>query len=409
MRLAEQGYSIEEIVARLRQAGSKRAYLYRCTAEKRSPKVTPTAALSQYAETVPGELSAILARDLQAQPVTFDEAARLYAVHHLGQRDSRRQFERIARQFFQPWSNRPLENLTRKDIRAWYLDQAIRPGYANKAMNMLRALFNWAIDLELTTCPNPALRIKRFPMSSRERFLDTGELQRMIEGLSSLPPKIRAYLLILLLTGARSGEARQLRWQDIDETSRIWTKKKTKNNHSHRVPLPLQVMEALQGVPRISQWVFPGRTTARPWSSATGRKHWMIIRRRWGLADVTLHDLRRTMASGLAIHGENLPTIQAALGHRSLTPTAIYARLNTAALDRALQGQADRLGSLYAPKTWLEETQASGQAGRVPVIIEESLSLKPVSVPPAPAQSGVYPSREAREEWPGDVPMKEDK
>ena len=52
--------------------------------------------------------------------------------------------------------------------------------------------------------------------------------------------------------------------------------------------------------------------------------------------------LRRTCASHLAIEGENLPIIQNVLNHTSFAHTAIYARLNTKAVDRALQAQADR-------------------------------------------------------------------
>lgn len=399
VRLAEQGCSVDEVVAYLRQAGNKRAYLYRCAAERRPPKVTSAAPPSMYSPPVSGELSAITQRDLRAYPVTFNEVARLYAVHHLGQRDSRRQFERMARQFWSGWGERPLDGLTKREVKAWYLEQSHIPGYANKALNTLRAMINWALDFELITSANPALRIKRFPAPARERFLSIDELKRMVEGLSLLRPKIRAYLLILLLTGARSGEARVLKWLDIDETSRIWTKKKTKNARSHRVPLPLQVMEALQEVPRVSEWVFPGRTLARPWSTGTARKQWLLIRRRWGLNDCTLHDLRRTMASGLAMHGENLPTIQAALGHRSLTPTAIYARLNTAALDRALQDQANRLGSLYAKQTWLPPKQPSDEAEGMPEIINAGPKPTPAQPPAAPASAVV--ETESGMEWPG--------
>jgi site-specific recombinase XerD len=56
--------------------------------------------------------------------------------------------------------------------------------------------------------------------------------------------------------------------------------------------------------------------------------------------------------------GENLPTIQNVLNHRSLSNTSIYARLNTKAVDRALQAQADRLCSLA---TGVEVQQALTQ------------------------------------------------
>jgi len=61
------------------------------------------------------------------------------------------------------------------------------------------------------------------------------------------------------------------------------------------------------------------------------------------IPDLTIHDLRRTCASLLAIKGVNLPTIQQVLNHANLQPTAIYARLNTEAVDAALQRNADEL------------------------------------------------------------------
>ena len=64
------------------------------------------------------------------------------------------------------------------------------------------------------------------------------------------------------------------------------------------------------------------------------------------MKDVTIHDLRRTCASHLAIEGENLPIIQHVLNHSGLAHTARYARLNTKAVDRALQAQADRFCSV---------------------------------------------------------------
>jgi site-specific recombinase XerD len=60
----------------------------------------------------------------------------------------------------------------------------------------------------------------------------------------------------------------------------------------------------------------------------------------------TTSNSRHTCASYLAISGENLPTIQNVLNHSNLARIAIYARLNTKAIDRALQAQADRLGRL---------------------------------------------------------------
>jgi integrase len=124
-------------------------------------------------------------------------------------------------------------------------------------------------------------------------------------------------------------------------------RKNAQNGTSHYMPLPVQVMEAIHSLPRVNEWVFVGQK-GQHWSVASAQKTWGIIRRRWGLEDVVLHDLRRSCASLPAIEGENLPTIQSVLNHRSLSSTSVYARLNTKAVDRALQAQADRL-CLFAP------------------------------------------------------------
>jgi integrase len=135
-----------------------------------------------------------------------------------------------------------------------------------------------------------------------------------------------------------------MRWADVEWSTRLWKKPRTKTGTSHFVPLPVQAVEALARLPRQSAWVFDNGQ-GQPWSRPNVQKLWDKIRRQWQMDDVRIHDLRRTCASYLAIEGENLPTIQRVLNHTSLAHTSIYARLNTKAVDRALQTQADRLCS----------------------------------------------------------------
>lgn len=357
VRLAKQGLPVDDIVRLMRQRETRQAYTYRAYAagrggQPKAPVRTRQPVFDDDRED--GALRAAILRDLTHDPLTFNKGARLYAVHHLRNRPTRLQFERIYRQFWQPWKERSLESLTRREIRAWYLELAHIPSHANKALTLLRSLYNWALDLELITGENPALRLRRFATAPRERFLSFEELRRVMTGLPHVPAKARAYLLMLLLTGARRSEACCARWTDIDDTMRLWKKPRTKNGTSHLVPLPVQVMEALQRLPRTSEWIFPGQD-GQPWSMANAEKTWAVIRRRWGLDDVWLHDLRRTCAAYLSIKNENLPTIQHVLNHRSLTPTSIYARLNTQAIDRALQAQADRFSALQSGVTIEEQ------------------------------------------------------
>ena len=61
------------------------------------------------------------------------------------------------------------------------------------------------------------------------------------------------------------------------------------------VPLPVQVMEAIQKLPRTHAWVFPGQKGG-PWCDAYPWKVWSVIRRRCGMDDVRLHDLCQSSA-----------------------------------------------------------------------------------------------------------------
>ena len=86
-------------------------------------------------------------------------------------------------------------------------------------------------------------------------------------------------------------------------------------------------VKLLAGLPRDldSPWVIPGRypgTYLRELADA-----WKVIRRRAGLDDVRIHDLRHSFASRALALGESLPMIGKLLGHNQVETTARYAHL----------------------------------------------------------------------------------
>ncbi len=361
VRLAQQGLPVREVSVLMRQREVRMAYHYRTWQPGQNPNTRRAArppAVSVFDSFTPDTLQALLGRDLATAPLTFKELGQLYSGYHLGQRRGREDFDRMYRQFWQPWADRRADSITRKEVRLWHATRKDSPSHANHGLTYLKALYNWGARMELVNCLNPAFGHLRFPEESRDRFLSLEEMQRFMEGLTHLPQKPRAVLLLLILTGCRLSEARTMRWTDIDMASRLWRKPITKSGHSHLIPLSIQVMEVLATLPRTSEWVFPGAKGQVPWSEASAEKFWQLTRSRWNMDDVRLHDLRRTCASHLAIFGENLPIIQNVLNHRSLGPTSIYARLNTKAVDRALQAQADRFCGLPGGPALLPQVTA---------------------------------------------------
>ena len=72
-------------------------------------------------------------------------------------------------------------------------------------------------------------------------------------------------------------------------------------------------------------YVFPSPITGRP--SASIFFPWNRIRKRAGLADVRLHDLRHSFASCLVNAGKDLYVVQKLLGHSHARSTQRYAHL----------------------------------------------------------------------------------
>jgi len=96
-----------------------------------------------------------------------------------------------------------------------------RPGTANRALAVISALFNYAIDSGLCT-ENPTKGVKRYRLKRHDRYLSTEELIRLGEALvkaeqSYVSPFAIAAIRFMLLTGCRSGEALNLQWKWLDK------------------------------------------------------------------------------------------------------------------------------------------------------------------------------------------------
>src|SRR5262249_44956330 len=158
-----------------------------------------------------------------------------------------------------------------------------------------------------------------------------------------------------ILTGQRRGEIADLRWSEIDLDDRVihLPKARTKNNTAHDVPLSAQALAVIAGLPRLveAERVFTVRR--KPFKS------FYYLRERLGRAsgvrDWTLHDLRRTVASGLQRLGVRLEVTEAVLNHRSGSTAGIvgvYQRHDYAEEKRdALQRWADHVEGLVTGKT----------------------------------------------------------
>lgn len=268
----------------------------------------------------------------------FDKYLDLYAKWHKKTwREDVAQFKRYCR----PWQTRLLSSFTREEIQKYHAEIGQKNGLyaANRLIMHLKALFNKMI-LWGWKGTNPVMGIPLFKEPSRMRFLQSDELPKLFHALDEEKnDRVRDYVLLSLLTGARKHNVLSMRWQDIHFEKALWHIPMTKNGEPHLLPLVPDAIELLkkrraQGNPSL--FVFPSpRTNARHLNYP--EKVWKRILARAKIENFRLHDLRRTHATFQAVTGASLHIIGKTLAHKNPSTTAIYARLNLDPVREAME------------------------------------------------------------------------
>jgi len=252
------------------------------------------------------------------------------------------------RRYLLQWDARRLSEIRKADVKMLHVEIGDTSGHyaANRMLALLRGMFNYAIrerDLDL---PNPAVGIKPFHEAARERRLMADELPAFFQAVAEEPnATVRDYILISLLTGARRANVLAMRWEEVHLDRAAWDipAEKFKNGKPLTVHLPrpaLNILEARQAE-AAGPWVFP--TTSATGHLVEPKAAWARILKRAGLADLRLHDLRRSLASWQIDTGASLAIVGKTLGHLSQATTAVYARLSQDPVRRSVDTAVDTM------------------------------------------------------------------
>jgi integrase len=154
------------------------------------------------------------------------------------------------------------------------------------------------------------------------------EAPAFLARLREVPLMTGRCLAFLVLTAARSGEARGALWSEIDLDAAVWTipAERMKAGKEHRVPLSAPALALLREIAarRTDEpLVFLGAKAGRPLTDVALNK----TPRRLGLDGITVHGFRSTFRDWCADHGKPAELAEAALAH--VTGSAVeraYAR-----------------------------------------------------------------------------------
>jgi integrase len=268
---------------------------------------------------------------------TLVELWERYKAEHLQTRCSARTVETDESRWdtcLSGWAQRSIKAINESDIRSLHDSIGLKRGHvtANRTIQLLRRMFNFA-----RLVPNPASRgcVTMFRENERTRFLSPDEMKNLLAALDDVDinPDIADIIRLSLFTGARRGNCQSAKVSEFDLSQMTWTIPPAKSKNAETMTLVL-VEQAAEVVRRRigheSGYLFP--SFGKLGHIVETYSTWERVLQKAGLTDVHFHDLRRSYASWMAGLGAPLLTISKALGHRNISATTIYARLDLSAV-----------------------------------------------------------------------------
>jgi integrase len=213
---------------------------------------------------------------------------------------------------------RVLDGLTKATKAKGKTGQATLKGtsIASRTAAYGRAAFAWAVKrggvennpfANLPTMATPA---------KRDRVLSDDELASIWRATGEASAPFGQIIRLLLLTGQRREEVAGIAWSELSDDLTKWTipASRTKNGVPHIVPLSKPAQDLVRGANQQGKLVFPG-LKGTPFSGWGKSKTELDAASQ--TSDWRIHDLRRTLATGLQRLGVRLEVTEAVLNHVS--------------------------------------------------------------------------------------------
>ncbi len=290
--------------------------------------------------------------EMQRTQPTFAEVSEKFMKEHSAIRNRAATFqsnEQILSCVLLPHFGRmKIRSIERRDVVDFMTKNSHRPCGANRALACLSSILSKAEVWELRDRnTNPCFKIERYPENKRERFLSKEEfaaidaaLQRAERTLTE-SPAVLAMIRIMMHTGCRPGEARNLKWEWVDfERKEIrMPKEATKEKRPKTLfitPYLYEVLRHLKQIEGNPYVVASERNGGKPITDI--KKPWDRIKRAASIkTELHLHDLRHSHASMANSLGYSMPMIGALLGHTQVQTTLRYAHLASDQMRKAAE------------------------------------------------------------------------
>lgn len=223
------------------------------------------------------------------------------------------------------FGDKPLVDIESKMLEAFIKERqnyGAAPGTINRNLALLRRMF------KLLKRSNSALNVPYFPRlkeaKPRQGFIEHENFAKLF---AELPERLHSFVIFLYTTGCRSGEAKKLRWNQIDWNERLVyaEAEQTKNNEPRTIPLADEVFNRLSKIPEAKRagLLFPVGNFRKAWQSACVRAGLGVLTKGptnggYGkYAGLTPHDMRRSAVRNLRKEGVGEVVAMSVSGHKT--------------------------------------------------------------------------------------------
>lgn len=245
-----------------------------------------------------------------------------------------------SKRLMEAFGNEPLLWINGAAVREWHAQYSRKsPGAADEAKALLRAVLNCAKDWDLLPHdhPNPCSGIRRNKRNKPHQSLGPEQLQALGAELkrdeSSMNYRTHARrTLLMLYVGARPGEIRTLRWENVIFADGVPSHIQLHRSKvgPRRIDLSQQACQILltQKFATGGSYgaVFPLTPRSRkPYSEDQAKNYWTRLSKQAGLPkEARQYWLRHTLGTNSLLAGGSLATTGAILGHKRPSTTQRY-------------------------------------------------------------------------------------
>jgi integrase len=237
---------------------------------------------------------------------------------------SKRLTNLLRRDVISYWGTKSIHEIKKRDVSDLVSLIAQRNAHAShRLLKTLKTFFKWCVGRAVIDFSPAEGLSSGYRETSRDRVLTDQELAAIILGAREMPHPYGGIVEFLALTGQRREEVAQLKRNELDEKARTWTIPglRTKNKKAHIVHLSEPAWRVITKTPE-GDLVFGTSRGKRFQAFGKGKR---ALDKLSGVAGWRLHDMRRTIVSGMARLGVPPHVADKILNHQAGTISGVAA------------------------------------------------------------------------------------